>query len=209
MRARGRFSRSEALQVDDGAALDVPQPFGGELGQMLKQGSQVGRPARERMAGGEVVRGLQPAGQGLGPVEVEDRPAPRFGIEAVGEASLDAGGLVEEGKRVPGPGEVGRHALGILTGLKLDAGERGPHCLGLDHTGRLAVHIEKVIGKAVAGFERELADRDPSGRMDDGPGGILDDPPGGLESRVDGLACVFLRFFHMVYTDRIIYQGAV
>ena len=88
---------------------------------------------------------FHPCEQSLRPVKGEDVAAARLGIEPVGEAGFRAGGLVgERQRRAPG-GNTERHALHILLGLLLDAGERMARGFGLDRADRFAVDKERVV----------------------------------------------------------------
>jgi len=77
----------------------------------------------------------------LGLVEGKDRARARDGVEAVGEAGFDSGGLVGKRQRTAPPRQSGGQALGVFVGLGFDAGEGDALFLGLDHTGGLAIHI--------------------------------------------------------------------
>lgn len=64
-----------------------------------------------------------------------------FGVEAVGEAGLGAGGLIRERQRVVPARQAGGQALGVFGGLGFDAGQGHALLLGFDDAGGLAVHI--------------------------------------------------------------------
>lgn len=129
----------------------------------------------------------QPVGQQVGRVEGEDGAGAWFGVEAVGEVGLDTGGFVEEGQG-PAPGrQRGRQALRVLAGLSLDAGQCGALLLGFDDAGGLAIEVEQVVGAAVAGFEREFAQRDAARGVDVGLGDVEHAPACRAEQTVDVL----------------------
>ncbi len=64
----------------------------------------------------------------------------------------------------------------LAGGLDLDAGERGALFLGFDDADGFAVDEQEVIGFAVAGLERELAEGDAAGGEEVRVGGVLDGP---------------------------------
>src|ERR1700739_282226 len=66
------------------------------------------------------------------------------GLEQVGKARFDAGGLVEEREKTPGAGESGRDAHAVLPGLNLNANEGRTLLLDLDDSNCLAIYEEKV-----------------------------------------------------------------
>ena len=96
--------------------------------------------------------------------DVEDAPRPRFGIVAVGEVGLGAAGLEDERQppvlRERGEPHLGGQSLGVPARLPLDARQRGSLGLGLDHPDDALVDVEQVVGAAVAGLQRDLADGD-------------------------------------------------
>ncbi len=192
----GAVLLERALEALDRPALDVPEARRQQLRQVLKPGAEGRGAAVQGMPGRELGRGPEPLGQRLGPVEVEDRPAAGLGIEAVGEAGLDARALIEEGKRVPGAGEMVGHALRVLPRLDLDPRQGGAHLLGLDDARRLAVDVEEVVGEAMSWLQRELADRDTAPSVDIGPGDVLDVPSGRDESGIDRLPGLVLGLLH-------------
>ncbi len=102
---------------------------------------------------------IEPIGKLLWFVESKDRARARFGVDAVGKAGFGAGGLVSERQRVVPARQAIRQAFGVFVGLGFDAGEGHTLLLGFDDAGGLAVDVKQVIGKTVAGFEREFADR--------------------------------------------------
>ena len=65
----------------------------------------------------------EPFGQRLGLWKANTGRERGAGIEAVGEAGFDAGGLVGERQRVAPAGQAGGQALGVFVGLGLDAGQ--------------------------------------------------------------------------------------
>jgi hypothetical protein len=72
--------------------------------------------------------------------------------------------------------------------LDFDTGERGALFLGFDDGDGFAIDEEEVVGFAVTGFERELAEGDAAGGEEVRIGGVLDGPAGAFESGVDGEA---------------------
>jgi len=68
-------------------------------------------------------------------VKSEDRPQAGIGVETVGEAGFDAGGLVGKGERVVPGGKSDRQPFGVALGLDLDAGQGDADLLRLDHFG--------------------------------------------------------------------------
>ena len=125
------------------------------------------------------------ADQFAGAVEREDLAAAKVGFQGVGEAGLDAGGLVRVGQRQVDVWDGFGQALGVLGGLDLDAGERVAFGLGLDHAEGLGVSVEHVVG--VAGLEGELACRDARSGGQVHRGVILHHPAALLEAAVDSL----------------------
>jgi hypothetical protein len=126
----------------------------------------------------------EPVGQQLGLVEGEHWARAWNRVEAVGEAGFDAGGLVGERQRVAPARQTGGQALGVFVGLGFDAGEGDAFLLGLDHPGRLAVHIQQVIGEAVTG-QRKFTDGDATRGMDVGRGRIADVPARRLQQHIN------------------------
>ena len=101
---------------------------------------------------------FHPSEQSFRAVKREDVAAARYGIEPVGEAGFRAGGLVgERQRRAPGGNPEG-HALHILLGLLLDAGQRMASRFGLYRADRFAVDKQRVV--RLAGLERKLAHGD-------------------------------------------------
>jgi hypothetical protein len=79
-------------------------------------------------------------------------------VQPVGELGLDPSGFKQKRQRPAPGGQSGWQALGISLGLDLNTFERGAFFFGLNHAAGFAVHIEQVIGKAVASIERKLTD---------------------------------------------------
>ena len=75
----------------------------------------------------------------------------RCGIEIVGEAGLDTGGLVGKRQRVLPTGESFRQSLCVFIRLNLDTGQCRTLFLGFDDASGLTIDIQKIIGEAVAG----------------------------------------------------------
>src|SRR6185437_4294778 len=97
--------------------------------------------------------GRDPLGQRFRAMDLRkvrgDRTRLWLRVEAVDEASLDAGAEVEKWQRIDRGIEPGRETGGVLVWLKLDATERVAGGLGLEHTPGLAVDEEQVVGEAV------------------------------------------------------------
>ena len=70
-------------------------------------------------------------------------------------------------------------------GLGFDAAKGDALFFGFDHPGSLAVHIQQIVGKAMAGFEREFADGHATRGVDVGSGGIEDMPACRLQQHID------------------------
>ena len=98
-----------------------------------------------------------PLGECSGGMEGEDQTASRLRVEPVSELRLRAGALVQERERPL----VGRKIVGqssaVLLGLDLDAGKGGTFWLGLNDARSLLVHVEQIVGGAVAGLQGKLA----------------------------------------------------
>ena len=110
-------------------------------------------------------------------------------VEPVREARFHARGFVRERERAAPGGQGVRQAGGVLRGLRLDADERGAAFLGLDDAGGFAVHVEHVVGEAVALLQLELADGDAAVGGDVGLVRVAHDPAGGGQQLVDLVAC--------------------
>ena len=209
MSARGRPCGEALLQVADGGDLGGPEFVVAPLGHQLGHGADAG----EEGSGGGVEgvwdfyqrstptptlplpgggSRLQPFGQCGGLVEGEDGAGTRLRVEAVAEVGLGTRALVDEGQRPAPRGQADGQALRIAGGLDLHAGERSALLLGLDHASGLAVHVEQVVGKAVAGVEHELADGHARRSVDISLVDIAYQPAGRLQQAVDGLpGCLF------------------
>ncbi|MFL5349128.1 MAG: hypothetical protein ACJ8AT_30375 [Hyalangium sp.] len=137
---------------------------------------------------GWVLLRVEPLGQCLGLVEVEEAAAAGFRIQAVGELRLHARALVEERQRGGMGGDAGGHAARVLLRLHLDAGEEGALFLGLDDTGQLPGDVEGIVGLAVAACQGELADGHPESGGEVELGEVLDVPTRALERSVNVLA---------------------
>ena len=156
MRARGRFSFSDfsRLWIAVICAGQRPSSLSGGMDCMRARKVAAAVHASLRVpllsgcAAGAVV---QPFGQVSGLWKANTGARPGVGIESVGEAGFDAGGLVGKRQRVAPARQAVGQALGVFVRLGLDAGEGDAFLLGLDHPGGLAVHIEQVVGEAVAG----------------------------------------------------------
>ena len=154
---------------------------------------QIGRHrSRRRACGAGGLSGnsaAQPGGQRLGPVEVEDAAAARLGVEPVGEAGLHAGALVQERQRAAVGREGVREARRCTWRPAISTPVRVvPAFFASIDPGGLAVDVEQVVGEAVARLEGELADRDPTGRVQVRLVSVLDGPAGLLKGGVDRLA---------------------
>jgi hypothetical protein len=90
-------------------------------------------------------------------VEAERAARAGLGVEPVGEPSLDARALIEEGERSDGHLERLRGLLGVVAGLGLDARQGDPGLLRLDDTHEEVAEEEQVVGGAAVGLE--LAER--------------------------------------------------
>ena len=99
-----------------------------------------------------------------------------IGIEAVGEAGFDAGGLVAEGERPEPGGEYVGEAMRVLVGLDLDTGEGMAGRLRLHHPGGLAVDVEEIVGLAMARLQGEIANGDAAAGVDVGAAVVLNQP---------------------------------
>lgn len=140
--------------------------------------------ARMAYAGFQSRQVVEPAYEGLGPVKPEDRATSRVGIETVGEMRLDAGAPVAERERADAGRQMRGKPLAVLGRLDFDTGESRPLLFRLDDTGSPPVHVEEVIGEAVARLEREVAEGHATGRMDVRLDGVLHGPPGVREHPV-------------------------
>jgi hypothetical protein len=129
-------------------------------------------------------------------MEVEDGAAPRLGIEAVREVRLDTRAFVAEGQGAKVRGKGLWQALAVFLRLHLDPGEGRPLLLRLDDSRGAPVHVGEVIGEAMAGLEREVADGHTAGRKDVRLRGILHGPAGDLEHPVNLLSCLLFGRLH-------------
>ncbi|MEJ7811496.1 MAG: hypothetical protein WKG32_13875 [Gemmatimonadaceae bacterium] len=132
--------------------------------------------------------GGDPTRECVGAVEGEEVAALGDGVEAVGEAGLDAGALVEEGKRPDRRGDTGGEPGAVLLALKLHSREGGPRPLCLDDADGLPFRVEQVIGEPVPRLERKLADGDAGPRREIQRGEVLHLPAGLGQGAVDGEA---------------------
>lgn len=121
------------FQVGDDAVLVVPKA-------PARQRRHDAQAAAERGAGRPKI-GFEPGGQGFGTAEAEDGPAAGVGFEEVGEAGLDARGLVAEWERASGCGEILREPLAVFAGLDFDSDQGNARLLGFDYTGCVAVDV--------------------------------------------------------------------
>ena len=108
------------LEITDGVVLDGPQLALRQFGHLLEQPTQLSRPKL-----------LLPE-QLLGPMEGEDLPAARVRVEAVGELSNLASGLVREGEGAIPRGDLLVEPFGVAFRLDDDPSEGVPHGLRLD-----------------------------------------------------------------------------
>jgi hypothetical protein len=81
-------ARKRLLEIGDDAILMVPKSIAGERRQDTQAIANAG--AR----GLEV--GFEPRGERFRPMKAENRPAAGVGLQKIGEAGLDAGGLIAE-----------------------------------------------------------------------------------------------------------------
>ena len=84
--------------------------------------------------------------------------------------------------------------MDVLGRLGFDTGEGMAFRLGLDNADRLAIGVEKVVGKS--GREREFPDRDAQPGRDVHLSGILDDPAALGELLIDLQSGLFFRGRH-------------
>jgi hypothetical protein len=105
---------------------------------------------------------FQPPCQGLRAMKGKGPTASGIRVKAVGETRFNAGALIEERKRPKMRWQSLRKPITILRGLYFNACECDAFFLGLNHPGRLAVNIEKIICKAMAARERNVSERDAS-----------------------------------------------
>ena len=104
------------------------------------------------MGVGGAFRRAEPRGQGFGFVEGEKRAAAGVGIEQISEPRFDAGALVEERQRTPVGGQDVGQAGAVFLGLSFHADKGVTLGLGFHDSRGPAVHVEQVIGAAVAGL---------------------------------------------------------
>ena len=160
----------------------LPQPVP-QVGRRQVADGRFGNPP---LAGRRHLVGVEPRGQRVRGVEGEYVSAARLGVEPVGELRLLAGALVQERQGATVRWKVVGQAGTVLLRLQLHAGERAANGLGLDHAGRLLVHVEQVVGLAVAGLQPELAHRHARRRVQVGGARVLNGPSRLLEQVVDG-----------------------
>jgi hypothetical protein len=118
-------------------------------------------------------------------MKAEDRAAAGIGFEEIGEAGLDAGGLIAERQRSARGGEVRRKPLAISIGLDLDLGQRDTGFLRFYYAGCVAINVKEIVGKAVTRSEKEFTNVYRSARPKINAISILDDPSGIREQAVD------------------------
>ena len=99
-------------------------------------------------------------------MKAKDRQGAWLGVQTVGEAGFDAGRFVRERKRTVPCGQTIGQALGVSLRLRLDACQRDTFFLGFDDSRSSAVHIKKIVGKAVAWFQGEVSDRNAAVSQD-------------------------------------------
>jgi len=186
--------------LDKGAAAAVAQRVFESLDCSDLRGAQA--EADERRHGGQAGLGgaagggefaPQPLGERLWPMEAEDIAAGGVGLKEVGEASLNAGGLIKERKWAAWGREGCRDALAVLLGLDLNPDEGGPLLLCLDDADGLAVSEKKIVGLAKPVTEGEFADGNAAAGVDVSVGPVLDEPSSGDKHAVDGLASFLVR----------------
>jgi hypothetical protein len=165
----GLVGLERVLQVADGDDLRGPQAGFDERRQGLQAGEEGGgwllHRLRQPSGCGRCRRRIdQPLRQGLGPVEGKHGAGAGLRVQAVGEVGFDAGGFKTERQGPTPGGQRSRQALGVAGGLHFHAGEGGALFLGLDHAGGFGVDVEQVVGKAVAGVQREIRGSPRHGR---------------------------------------------
>lgn len=100
--------------------------------------------------------------------EVEDPPGPGVGVETVGEVSLGAASLEDEGEPVVLGKccelDVGREPVGVHRGLPLNTRQGSALRLALDHPDDPLVDVQQVVGSTVPGRHCCLAARHALGR---------------------------------------------
>ncbi len=179
IRARGLFGGEALLEVADGRDLGGPEllvaPLGDELGHAAQAAAEGagGRGVVDAAGDGTVACAAVAASQSASVAgwwkaktgrERGSGSSPLVKCVSMPVDSYTNGsGRRQAGRR-------GRQALRVAARLVLDADQRHAGLLGLDDAGGLAVHVEQVVGVAVAAVERELADRDAAGGVDVGVG---------------------------------------
>ncbi len=167
------------LEIADRGRLRRSQP-------LLTQRRELRQAVAERRRSRVLVHVADPGGEHLRSVKPEHLPAARLRVERVREARLDTGRLVGERQR---PFQRALHPVGqaveVLRRLPLDAGQRRPCGLRLDHADRLAIDEQEVVDPSVRRLEDDLADGDaaPCGEVDIAR--VLHRPASGLEHLVD------------------------
>ena len=106
-------------------------------------------------------------------------------VHSVGEPGLNAGALIQEWQGTDVVRQVVQQARAVLPRLRLNASEAVTLGLGLDHARSSAVHIEQVVGGAVARPERKLPHRHAAGGTHVQSSDVLHHPASLLQQPVD------------------------
>ena len=105
-------------------------------------------------------------------------------------------GILREEKRLAPRGQSVGQPFCVSLRLGLNTGERDPLLLGLDNSCGSAIDVEKVVGKAVARFQGEVADRNAPIRQYVRVALIAHDPAGLGEQAVDVFSGFIFRGGH-------------
>lgn len=161
------------FQAGDGVDLAIAKRGGDQIGERQE-------------AGAKGVGLLDASDQLFRAMEAEDAAGSGRGIALVGEISFDAGGLVNEGKRLGPALDVLGVGGAVAGGLGVDGGKGFADLFGFDDAEGFSVGEEHVVGGTGGGRELSNRDAELGGEVDllD----VLHVPAGSGELLVDGLA---------------------
>ena len=122
--------------------------------------------------------GFEPTGERFGAVETEDGTAARVGFQEVGEARLDASGLITERERAARRGEIPGKPDAVFGGLDFDADQGDAGLLRFHDADCVSIDVQEVIGEAVPWSELEFSNGYAAAGFNVDVVAILDQPTG-------------------------------
>jgi hypothetical protein len=118
-------------------------------------------------------------------MEAEHALAAGVRVKKIGEGRLGSRAEVHERQGAKVRREVVGQPAGISVPLDFDAREGCASRLGLDYTGRPAIHVQQVIDEPMPGLELDLPDRNAPTCREINSVLVLYDPTGRRELTVD------------------------